>query len=590
MSSIKKLFTILSKGERKKAFFLTAFLFISAILEVLGIASIIPLIGLLSNPNLIESNVLINKVYTYFNMEDPQIFLFYLGLSFFIIFIISMAFKGLSIYFQLKFSLMCEYSIGKRLLQNYLYQPYTWFIDRHSSDLAKTILSTINQVINQGLLPFFNLISYGMVTLFIIIFLFVIDPKIMIVISLTLGLIYGITYGSFKNVLHRKGLERVKNDQDRFEALSNAFGSIKETKLGRLENLVIKTFSGPAKNFAKNQLSGQIIGLLPRYFLEAIAFGGLLLIILYLMRQSNNFSSILPILSLYVFAGYRLMPALQQVYSALTSLRFATASINFLYENRVIKYDTNIIKKNLVFKKEFSLKNITYNYPKSSKKNLNNVSVKFFKNTTTGLVGPTGSGKTTLVDVVLGLLQPQHGTLEIDNRIINKNNLDSWQNKIGYVPQQIFLADQSISSNIAFGVDRQFIDYKAVQRASKIANLHNFVIKELPDKYDTVIGEKGIRLSGGQRQRIGIARALYHKPNLLILDEATNALDNLTEKAVMDAIYKLRNKITMIIIAHRLNTIKSCDQIFFMDNGKITDSGNFEQLSKYSKGFKKFIS
>ena len=590
MSSIRKLFTLLSRDEQKKAFFLTSFLFISAILEVLGIASIIPLIGLLSNPNLIESNVLINKVYTYFNMDDPQIFLFYLGLSFFIIFIISMGFKGLSIYFQLRFSLMCEYSIGKRLLKNYLYQPYTWFIDRHSSDLAKTILSTINQVINQGLLPFFNLISYGMVTLFIIIFLFVIDPKIMIIISLTLGLIYGITYGSFKNVLHRKGLERVKNDQDRFEALSNAFGSIKETKLGHLENLVIKTFSRPAKNFAKNQVSGQIIGLLPRYFLEAIAFGGLLLIILYLMRQSNNFSSILPILSLYVFAGYRLMPALQQAYTALTSLRFATAAINFLYENRPIKYDTNIVKEKLDFKKEFSLKNVTYHYPKSSKINLNKISVKFLKNTTTGLVGPTGSGKTTLVDVILGLLQPQQGTLEIDNRIINKNNIDSWQNNIGYVPQQIFLTDQSISSNIAFGVDREFIDYKAVQHASKIANLHNFVIEDLPEKYDTVIGERGIRLSGGQRQRIGIARALYHKPNFLILDEATNALDNLTEKAVMDAIYKLRNKITIIIIAHRLNTIKSCDQVFFMDNGEIIDSGNFDQLSQYSKGFKKFIS
>lgn len=590
MKNITKLLTLLSKDEQKNAIFLTFVIFISAILDVVGIASIIPLIALLSNPNLIESNLIINKIYIYFNTNDPQLFLFYLALCFFTLFMISMGVKTLSTYFQFRFSLMCEYSIGKRLLQNYLYQSYSWFLDRHSSDLAKNILSTVNQATNQGLLPFFNLISQGMVTLFIILFLIFIDPNLTIIIGLTFGSIYGITYGFFINLLKKEGLDRVKNDKERYTALSNAFGSIKETKLGKLENFFIKKFSFPAMNFAKNQANGQIIGLLPRHIFEAIAFGGLLLIILYLMRKNNDFISILPILSLYAFAGYRLMPALQQLYVAVTSLSFAGAAINSIYENRQKKSVIIDNKQKLDFNKQITLKNITYHYPKSFKTNLNKISLKIPAKRTIGLVGPSGGGKTTLIDVILGLLEPQIGTLKIDNEVIIKKNLTSWQKNIGYVPQQIFLTDENIYSNIAFGVDYDQIDYKTVEYVSKIANLHNFVINELPDKYNTIIGERGMRLSGGQRQRIGIARALYNSPSILILDEATNALDNLTEKAVIDSLHNLKNKISIILIAHRLNIIKKCDQVFFMEKGKIIATGNYNDLSKTNKKFNKFIS
>ena len=590
MIIIKKLFSLLSKNEKKNSFFLLIMILISAILDMIGVASIMPLIALLSNSNLVESNMLINKVYTFFNFNDPQIFLFYMGVTFFLFFLGSMAFKALTIYLQLRFSLMCEYSVGKRLLQNYLYQPYTWFLDRHGSDLTKNILSAVNQAINQGLLPVFNFIAQGLVAFFIIALLIFVDPKLSIIVGLTLGIIYGITYKLFSNMLYRIGLERVQSDEERYTAISNAFGAIKETKLGRLESFYTRVFSGPAKKFANNQATAQIIGQLPRYIFEAIAFGGLLLIILYLMRRSDNFISTLPILSLYVFAGYCLMPALQQLYKSLASLRYAEPVINSLSKDAMVKPDINIIKDKLDFKKCISLKNITYCYPKSSKNNLNDISIKIPAKSTIGLVGSTGSGKTTLVDLILGLLSPKEGTLEIDDTIINKNNLTSWQSIIGYVPQQIFLTDQSISANIAFGVDSNLIDHEAVEYASKIANLHNFVINELKDKYNTIIGERGIRLSGGQRQRIGIARALYHKPKVLILDEATNALDSLTEQAVMDAVYNLGNKITIILIAHRLSTIKKCDQVFLIDQGKVIASGDYNELSKFNKEFNKFIS
>ena len=322
MINIRKLFRLLSKDDKKKSIYLIFLILISAFLDVLGIASIIPLVAILSNPNIVESNILINKIFLLSNLNDTQIFLFYVGATFFIFFIISILVKALTIYFQLRFALMCEYTLGKKLLIRYLYQKYSWFLKQHSSNLAKNILSMINQIIHQGLLPLFTLISQVIVIFFILILLLIIDSKLTLIVGLTLGIFYGIIYLSFRNIIVQKGLERVENDQGRYKALSDAFGSIKETKLRNLEEFFIQRFSYPAKNFAKNQTFGQTVSVLPRYLFEAIAFGGVLLIILYLMKQSSNLNSILPILSVYIFAGYRLMPAIQQLYSSLVSFLF----------------------------------------------------------------------------------------------------------------------------------------------------------------------------------------------------------------------------------------------------------------------------
>lgn len=586
---IRKLFALLPSKERKQSVFLLILIMCSAILEVLGVASIFPFIALLSNPSFIESNLLINKIYLLSNLNNTQLFLFYFGVSFFLFFLMSVGLKALTIFYQYRFSLMCEYTIGKRLLQNYLGQPYSWFINHHSSDLSKNILSSVNQIINQALIPFFTLISQTTITIFIIILVCFIDMKLTIITGLILGVFYGVTYLLFFNILTQKGKRHVRNDEERFKSLNNAFGAFKAIKLGKLENFFIKKFSVPAQSYAKSQSTSLIIGQLPRYFFECIAFGGLLLIILYLMEKKDNFIEIIPILSVYVVAAYRLMPALQQLYSSISSLRFAEAAIDTVYENGVRNYDDNFTKKKLNFNNEILLKNVSYHYLDSSKVNLDNVTFKIDAKSFVAIIGPTGSGKSTLADVMLGLLEPQQGNLVIDSVIINKKNLAMWQNNIGYVPQQTFLTDQSISSNIAFGVKKELINHESVVHASKIADLHSFIINELPEKYETMIGEQGIRLSGGQRQRIGIARALYNNPNLLILDEATSALDNLTEKRIVDAIQNFKNKVTVILITHRLNSIKSCDQILLMNQGKIIASGNYKQLFKENLEFQRFV-
>mgnify|MGYP001226342347 CR=1 FL=1 len=233
-----------------------------------------------------------------------------------------------------------------------------------------------------------------------------------------------------------------------------------------------------------------------------------------------------------------------------------------------------------------TLKNIVYKYPNSTKDTVNDISLIIPSCTTSGLVGITGSGKTTLVDIILGLLDPDKGEMRVDGTVINRDNCRAWQRNIGYVPQQIYLADTSISNNIAFGVDPKDIKQEDVERAAKIANMHDFVINELPLKYNTIVGEQGVRLSGGQRQRIGIARALYHNPKLLILDEATSALDNLTEQSVIDEIYKLRKNMTIIMISHRLSTIEKCDKIFLLEGGKLKNQGQYNEIISTSGKFK----
>jgi len=483
---------------------------------------------------------------------------------------------------------MREYTIGKRLVEGFLYQSYSWFLNHHSSDLGKTILSEVGEVIGLGLGQMMDLIAKGVVVMALITLLIIVDPKLAIIVGSSLAGIYFFIFYFIREYLRRIGNKRLDNNQLRFTAVSEAFGAAKEVKVGGLEQTYIKSFSDSAKIFAQSQASSQVVSQLPRYILEAIAFGGILLITLYIMALKGSFNSALPVISLYVFAGYRLMPALQQIYSSFTRLAFVGPSLDKLTSDikNLKPFNEKQDKGVLSLNKAITLKNIHYEYPNASRTALKNINLSILAKSTVGIIGATGSGKTTTVDIILGLLEPQKGTLEVDGKVITQHNSRSWQRSIGYVPQHIYLSDDTIAANIAFGVEPHDIDLVAVEKAAKIANLHNFLIDELPEQYQTTIGERGVRLSGGQRQRIGIARALYYNPNILILDEATSALDSQTEKAVMDAVNNLRKDITIIIIAHRLATIKKCDKIFLLEKGHIKNEGTFEELKNINENFR----
>lgn len=591
MQTLKKILYLLTPNERKRGYLLLVLISIMALLDMIGVASILPFMAVLTNPNIIETNTFLNDIFQIskiFGVENNQQFLFSLGVFVFVLLITSLIFKAFTFYFQVRFVQMRQYSISKRLVESYLHQPYSWFLSRHSADLGKNILTEVAIVVGSGIKPLLELIAKGMVAIALITLLVLADPKLTLIVGLSLGTAYALIYKFTRSNLAKIGKETFKSNQSRFVAISEAFGASKEVKVGRLEKIYIDRYSKPAKTLARHQASSALISQLPRFGLEATAFGGIMLMILYLMAQRGGISNALPIISLYVFAGYRLMPAIQNIYASLTKLSFVRASLDALTNDikNLSPLISNQVGDVISLNKTITLKNIHYNYPNTSRTALKNININIPAKTTVGLVGSTGSGKTTTVDIILGLLEAQKGTLEVDGKIITKKNSRAWQRSIGYVPQHIYLADDTIAANIAFGVNPIDINQDTIEKASKIANLHEFVTEELPQKYQTTIGERGVRLSGGQRQRIGVARALYHNPPLLVLDEATSALDNQTEQAVMEAVNNLNKDITIILIAHRLNTVKNCSTIFKLEKGELIGEGTYDELINDKKTFR----
>lgn len=589
MGTLKKIFSLLGPEEKKKAIILNVLIVIMAFLDMLGVASIMPFMSTLADPEIIHTNKYLSFFYDYLSFQSNDDFLLFMGLSLFSLLIISMLVKTTTTYVQIRFTTMSEYTLGRRLVIGYLNQPYEWFLNQHSSDLGKTILSEVQQAINNTITPLMACIAQGMVIFAILGLLIVVDPTLAITAGCVLGGAYGLIYAALRRFLGRIGAERIIANKERFQAVSEAFGGFKDIKIAGREATFIQRFSEPAKQFSRYQSLSRACSQLPRFTLEAIAFGGMILLVLFMMKQGSDFKSTLPILTLYAFAGYRLMPAVQNFYQNLSTLRFGSGALDSLCNGLATLSTT---EKNFTqpapmgVKHQIHLKNIRYQYPQISRQALANLDLKIDARTTVALVGSTGSGKTTTVDVLLGLLRPQAGDLVVDDIVINQHNLREWQKTIGYVPQSIYLSDTDIASNIAFGIAAREIDTKAVEKAAKIANLHEFVTTELPDGYQTQIGERGLRLSGGQKQRIGIARALYHSPQVLVLDEATSALDNVTEKAVMDAVNNLGHEITIIMIAHRLSTVKNCDTIYMLESGKIVADGTYDDLLEKSEKFR----
>ena len=594
MKNYKKLLFLLTPYERKRLLLLLIMITVIAIFDLIGIVSILPFISVLNNPNVIETNSFLNSIYQYssiIGVVNVDQFTFVLGFFVFILLIISLSFKAIITYAQTRFIQMREYSISRRLAESYLHQPYSWFLSQHSANIGKKILSEVSQIVASGIRPLIELIAKCIVTISIITLLVIVDTKLALIVGLSLGGAYLVVFFTVSKYLKHIGEQRLKNNELRFKTIVEAFGDTKEIKFKGLEETYISIFSKSSKIFANTQASAQVISQLPRLILEAIAFGGILLIILYIISKTGSFDNSLPIVSLYAFAGYRLMPALQSIYSSFVSLSFIGPSVDKVYEDyKNLKPLIKINDKKIIkLDNSISLNGVHYNYPNQSKVALKNINLQIPVKSVVGFVGATGSGKTTMVDIISGLLEPQKGTLEVDGKVITKDNCRFWQRSIGYVPQFIYLSDTSVAANIAFGEEPKNIKQDAVEKSAKIANLHNFVLEELNEQYQTTIGERGVRLSGGQRQRIGIARALYNNPQILILDEATSALDNLTEKLVMDSIKNYSKDLTIIIIAHRLDTVKNCDKIYLLEKGEIKKEGSFEELINSDKAFRKSV-
>ena len=599
MGVYRILYEMIDPSERRRAWTVFGLTLLMAFVEALGIASIMPFMAVLAQPEVIDTNPYLHAMYEQLGFDTKRSFLIFLGVATFLLLVGATAVRGLALWAQLRFTNLQSHALACRLVSSYLSQPYPWFLNRHSSQLAVNVLSEVSNVIYNAYFPAMAIIANTAISAFLLAILVAVDPVLALSAALVLGGSYVGIYMLARVRLERYGEERLRSNQRRHLVLNEMFGGIKEVKLLGIEQSYLARFEEPSLRMARSTTQSEMFGSFPSLAIQVVVFGGMLLVLIYLMAYRGGLAGALPVAALYALAGYRLMPALQAIYGSLAKLRMTMPSVLELRRDlealHVVRGQLEVPGPRIGDRvvrpaRKIELRDVGYTYPGASKPALSAVGLVIPAYATIGLVGSTGSGKTTLVDIVLGLLTPRSGELLVDGKEVTPNDVRSWQKTLGYVPQNIFLADDTIAANIAFGASGADIDMDAVERAARIANLHEFIVDELPEGYRTAVGERGVRLSGGQRQRIGIARALYHDPDVLIFDEATSALDNLTEKAVMEAVYRLGNKKTIVMIAHRLSTVRACDRIYLLEQGRVVASGTYDDLIAREERFRVMVS
>lgn len=581
-SIVKKMFSLLDRKERSQALWIFVLILIMGVIEVIGVASIMPFLAVLADPEIIQRSDKMAYVYNELQFQSTNNFLVALGGCVLAALILANFLSALTQRTLAWYTNMNAHSLSKRMLIHYLNQPYVYFLNRHSAKLSETILSEVNLVTRNVLVSIMQIAAKVVICIFILALLLAVDPFLTLITMSLLGGAYGLVYVSVRKKLSRISKERVVAATARHKAISEIFSGIKDIKVKGREAVYVQKYEEPSAIWARHQATHENISMLPRYIIETFAFGGIILIVLYLMIYRGGIGDALPMIGLFAFAGQRIMPGMQLIFMNITKIRFAEHALNHMADE-IGNAKAESIKlqeddsPGLGLEQSLKIENLSFSYvpDRPVLKNLN-LSIKAY--TTVGFVGGTGAGKTTLIDIILRLLEPNSGTIKADGQPLSADNRRLWQKSIGYVSQNIVLFDDTVAANIACGLSAEKINQDSVVSAASQAKLHEFIEKDLPQSYQTRIGENGVRLSGGQRQRLGIARALYSNPSLIIFDEATSALDNITEQAVMEAINSLNHKKTILMIAHRLSTVCNCDIIHVMEEGKIISSGSYGEL------------
>lgn len=585
---------LLTKKNYRQMFPLLIAMVISSILNAIGIAMVVPFIAVASNPLLIHSNAILLKIYSALHFSSDYHFLFFLGVVALALLLMSNLLTVMVGWLSAKFSLQLYYQWVNKFFTGYLAQPYLFFLNIKTAELSRNLLSNIKQVSNLVLM-LLSLLSSCLSILMMFAMLMMVNPLPAFCIVLSVGGVYVIIFFAVKNLIKKSSYHQGYAEQQSFKIVEEVFTMIKEVKLYHKEVRFLESFELPTRLYTHYNALYQGIMPMPRSLLEVVAFGGVILLVLYLLFFQHNLAAFLPMLGFFVVALYRIMPLTQMIfgqYSSILSVGYCVNNIVSDYEKLNIK---NIDKAQFTVNKvtdafqELRLEAITFQYPHSLKPAINHLNLTLTAGKVIAFVGPSGAGKTTAIDIILGLLQPIHGHLRVNGHVLDtEDKKRAWQATLGYVPQTIMLSNNSIAQNIAFGESLEEMDRSRIEQVVEFAQLKAF-IESLPDQYDTEVGDRGIRLSGGQRQRIGIARALYRNPQILILDEATNALDGLTEVEIMQSIHALAKEKTVIIIAHRLQTVMACDCLYYIDRGHLVAEGAYAELAETHPGFKRMV-
>lgn len=570
IADLKKTWSLFTPAERRKALWMLLLIVLMALAETLGVLSIMPFLSVLGRPAVIHENPGLQQVYTRLGFGSTRDFILALGLASITLVIAASAYKTVALHLLNRFVHLERHSLSSRLLSRYLHQPYEFFLARNVSILSKNVLSEVDQLLFELIQPLSQLIAQGAVVLAMALLIFCYDPLTAVCIVAALGLLYGAIYGLVRKRLARIGGERQTANGRRYQACNEALGGIKDVKVTHSAAAYQAQFDKASRLFSRHMATNDTLSQSPLYLVEATGYSMLIVVALVLLLRSNDIAQVLPALGLYGFAAYRMLPAAQIMYRGFAKLRVSSTALRSIHRDLSLPgAQPPMADTALVPHQEIRLVGIRYAYPSSPDKPVfDGFNLIIPANTTIGVVGRSGAGKSTLMDLLLGLLQPETGALSVDGVPIDASNIAAWQRAIGYVPQHIFLADSSAAENIAFGVPREDIDMRAVGRAARAAQIHDFVINELPSGYETNVGDRGIRLSGGQRQRIGIARALYRDPPVLLMDEATSALDSQTEEALNGAIRDLSGSKTIIVIAHKEASLKYCQRVVTVEAKK----------------------
>jgi ATP-binding cassette subfamily C protein len=585
LNFISKLNDLFDRKDKISFLIVMAAALAMALFQAVGVASILPFINIVMNPNIISENEWLRYFFNVLDFKSVNSFVVFSGFVVLGFLIIGNLITSFATWLKINFVWKKNHTLSSALLKKYLSLPYVYFLDKNTADLGENVLAEVQQLTSGLLQPIMDIITGSMVTVVILMLLLYFNPLMTLVSAAVLISLYFLIYFYYSNGLKMEGEKRSQENVERYKSANEALSGIKDIKLLGVERFFLQSYIRHSDNFSNSQSWYQLVAILPRYVMETVAFGGVVGLMIFLIYFNKSTQEMIPLVSFFAFAGYRLMPALQDIFYSVTTFKFNKVVLNKIHRDMTerVFIDRSVADKHegikaMPFEKEIELRNICFSYPNNNREVLKDICLNIKKNNYVALIGSTGSGKTTLVDLILGLFAPERGTFKIDDMEINDGNIKSWQANLGYVPQQIYLSDDTIARNIAFGLPDEKIDMDQVKRVAQMANLDDFVENELSSGYNTIIGERGIRLSGGQRQRIGIARALYHDPQVLLFDEATSSLDNATEKEVLNAIEGIAKLKTMIVVAHRLTTVKNCDKVYVVEKGRIIKEGSYEEV------------
>ncbi len=581
---------LFGKEDRWNFFFLALAILLNSFMEVLGITLIIPFISLLAHPEMIEKNAYLHKVYQLFAFHSFLQFMIVLDIVIILVFVIKNAVLLFLAFMQGRFILNKQTYVCTRLFKAYMLSPYSFYLQRNLGQFQEK-LNKVSDLMQNGVLSILIILTEGLLVLCLFFVLLRTNPLLTSVAMavLTGGLV--LYFYFLKDNLRRWGQTSHHHSALVWQQVNQGLGSIKESKLLGKELFFVNSYRYHAQLVAAQQCKSELAARSPRLFIETTVVTLVMSSMAICLLSGQAPGTVFATISVFALVTLRLMPSLNRISSSWGGLKFFMPSFNAIYDDLIAceAFERQLRDRTtgepLVFREEIRMEDIVFYYEKTTTPSLDHVSLTIPKNSVVGFIGPSGAGKTTTVDIILGLLEPSSGKVKVDGVDIH-SHLRSWQVTIGYIPQVIYLCDDTIKSNIAFGLEAKEISDEKVWQCLRLAQLDGFV-RSLPQGIDTTVGEKGVRLSGGQRQRIGIARALYHDPQVLVMDEATAALDNETERLFMSALHDLSKDRTIIIIAHRLTTVQQCDKIFFLKDGRLISEGPYGELSNVCPEFRK---